>query len=113
PENGRLLPPDASGGRMNAPSTFPPEVFTDGPGKVARVMIWEDGEPAQVELRWGLESVEPGGRALSLLRSEGRRIAQRCLIIANDFFLRPGSAPGNKRRRVEVVTPAPFFCFAG
>ena len=98
---------------MNAPSTFPPEVFTDGPGKVARVMIWEDGEPAQVELRWGLESVEPGGRALSLLRSEGRRIAQRCLIIANDFFLRPGSAPGNKRRRVEVVTPAPFFCFAG
>jgi len=92
---------------------MPPRVYTDGPGKVARVMIWDDGNPEQVELRWGLRPIEPGGRQITLLRAEGRIITNRCLIIANDFYLRPGSAPGNKRRRVELITSAPFFCFAG
>jgi putative SOS response-associated peptidase YedK len=91
----------------------PPAVYTDGPGKIAQVMIWGEGQPRQVELRWGLRPFEPGGRSVSLLRAEGRAITDRCLIIANDFYLRPGTAPGNKRRRVELITSAPFFCFAG
>lgn len=91
----------------------PVDVFTDGPGKLAPVMIWDDGAPRQVELRWGLRPIEPGGWPVSLLRAEGRIITNRCLIIANDFMLRPGSAPGNKRRKVELITDAPFFCFAG
>jgi len=91
----------------------PPEVFDDGPGKIARVMVWDEGQPRQVELRWGLRPREPGGRAVSLLRAENRIFTQRCLIIANDFYLRPGSAPGKRRRRVELITQAPFFCFAG
>lgn len=98
---------------VNAVRAGPPEVFTDGPGKVAPVMIWDEGAPRQVDLRWGLRPIEPGGRSVSLLRAEGRIIAQRCLIVANDFYLRPGSAPANKRRRVELITQAPFFCFAG
>lgn len=80
---------------------------------MGRVMIWEDGKPDQVELRWGLKPIEPGGRSVSLLRAEGHALTNRCLIIANDFYLRPGSAPGNKRRKVELITSAPFFCFAG
>lgn len=99
---------------MNAAvPAMPPKVFTDGPGKIARVMIWEDGRPEQVELRWGLRPIEPGGRQLTLLRAEGRIITNRCLIIANDFYLRKGTAGGDKRRRVELITRAPFFCFAG
>lgn len=94
-------------------SEMPPEVFTDGPGKIARVIIWDDGQPRQIELRWGLRPGERGGPAVSLLRAENRIFTQRCLIIANDFYLRRGSAPGNKRRRVELITEAPFFCFAG
>lgn len=91
----------------------PVQVFTDGPGKTARVMIWEDGQAEQVELRWGLRPFTSDGRSFTLLRAEDRKVVNRCLIIANDFFLRPGSAPGNKRRRVELITKAPFFCFAG
>jgi len=93
---------------------MPPKVFTDGPGKIARVLIWDHGKPEQIELRWGLRPIEPGGRTLSLLRAEGRIITnRRCLIIANDFYLRKGTAGGDKRRRVELITQAPFFCFAG
>lgn len=83
------------------------------PGKTARVMIWEDGRLEQAELCWGLRPAEPGARPISLLRAEGREVKKRCLIVANDFYLRPGTAPDGKRRRVELITPAPFICFAG
>ena len=98
---------------MNAAATMPPKVYTDGPGKLARVMIWDDGKPEQIELRWGMRPIEPGAKPLSLLRAEGRIITNRCLVIANDFYLRKGTAGGDKRRRVELITNAPFFCFAG
>ena len=61
----------------------------------------------------GPESLEPGGRPVSLLRAEGRSFAGRCLIVANDFYLRAGTAPGGKRRKVELVTETPFFCCVG
>lgn len=83
------------------------------PGRTARVMIWEDGRAEQVELCWGLRPMVAGHRPISLLRSEGREEIKRCLIIVNDFYLRAGTAPDGKRRRVELVTAAPFFCFAG
>lgn len=83
------------------------------PGRTARVMIWEDGRAEQIELHWGLRPLVAGDRPISLLRAEGREESKRCLIIANDFYLRPGTAPDGKRRRVELVTSAPFFCFAG
>jgi putative SOS response-associated peptidase YedK len=92
---------------------MPPRIFADGPGKTARVMIWRDGQPEQVEMRWGMEPPSGADRQITLLRSEGRAFHQRCLIIANDFYLRPGSAPNNKRRKVEMITSAPFSCFAG
>lgn len=99
---------------MNAAAAImPPEVYGDGPGKLAPVMIWADGVSEQAELRWGLRPFEPGGRSVSLLRAETRVVTNPCLIIASDFYLRPGTAPGNKRRRVELITAAPFFCFAG
>ena len=96
-----------------AAHVMPPADYGDGPGKTARVMIWENGQPQQVEMRWGLRPIEPGGRPISLLRAEGRIITNRCLIVANEFYLRPGSAPSNKRRRVELITQTPFFCLAG
>lgn len=99
---------------MNAqPRNFPPDVFTDGPGKLAPVMIWDDGAPRQVELRWGLRPFEPGGRSFSLLRAEDRIIGNRCVLPLTEFYLRPGSAPGNKRRRVEWAGTQRIFCAAG
>lgn len=91
----------------------PVEIFGDGPGKNATVMIWKDGQPEQLEMRWGLRPVEDFGKPISLLRAEGRTVTNRCLIIANDFLLRPGTAPNGKRRKVELITSQLFFCFAG
>jgi putative SOS response-associated peptidase YedK len=82
-----------------------------GPGKLAPVIIWQDGAACQVEYCWGLPPFKPGGRPVSLLRSEGRSITSPCLIIANDFSVRPD---GSKRSyRVSLITDQPFFCLAG
>lgn len=91
----------------------PPNVYTDGVGKIARVVVWRDGKHVQTEMRWGLAPFSPDGSTISLLRAEARTFARRCLIVANDFYLRPGSGPNRTRRRVEMITPDPFFCFAG
>lgn len=90
-----------------------PDARADGPGKTVRVMIWQYGKPTQVEMRWGLPPFEPDGLVLNLLRAEGREVQNRCLIIANELYLRPGTLPNKKRRKVELITEAPFFCFAG
>ena len=94
-------------------SAPPPDVYTDGVGKLAKVVIWQDGRHFQTEMRWGLAPFSPEGSTVSLLRSEDRTFARRCLIVANDFYLRPGSGPNRTRRRVEMITASPFFCFAG
>lgn len=91
----------------------PIEVFGDGVGKITTVYVWNNGKHEKREMRWGMKPVELDGRPLSLLRGEGRTFAKRCLIVANDFFLRPGSGPNKTRRRVEMITDDPFFCFAG
>lgn len=91
-----------------------PSMHEEGPGKTARVMVWADRAPQQVEMKWGMRPLDDGdGRPISLLRAEGREFNRRCLIIANELWLRPGTLPNNKRRKVELITSAPFFCFAG
>ena len=88
----------------------PPDMFGDGPGKLARIVVWQDG-PTQLDFRWGLRPFTPGGHSYSLLRAEGRAIERPCLIIANHFFVTPDGS--SKRYRVKLVTDESFFCFAG
>lgn len=83
---------------------------THRPGRMGRVMVWQNEQPTQVEMTWGLEPVEPGGKPISLLRWEGREISSPCLIIANDFGLK---IDGVVKYRAKLVTEAPFFCIAG
>lgn len=90
----------------------PVEVFGDGPGKVARIVIWKDGAATQVEARWGLRPFELDGRSYNLLQGEGRAITNPCLIIATEFMI-SGEGRSKKRHRVTYVTDKPFFCFAG
>jgi putative SOS response-associated peptidase YedK len=88
----------------------PPDVNGDGPGKLTRIVIWQDG-PTQLDCHWGLRPFTPGGRSYSLLRAEARAIERPCLIIANEFFVTPDAS--RKRYRVRLVTDESFFCFAG
>ena len=84
------------------------------PGERGRVMIWREGQPVQVEMRWGLEPFETHGRPISLLRRErweGRQVTNPCLIIANDFGLKIGGVV--KYRASLNDNRAPFFCLAG
>ena len=90
-----------------------PAANTDGPGKLGKVVIWQDGEARTFEYRWGLRPSDPAAKPISLLRSEGRLVVNRCLIPASDFFVNSGEGRSKKRYRVEVETGAPFFCFAG
>lgn len=87
-----------------------PEVLGDGPGKLAKIVIWRDG-PTQFDYRWGLRPFAPSGPSYSLLRAEGRAIERPCLIIANHFFVTPDGS--KKRYRVKLITSESFFCFAG
>jgi putative SOS response-associated peptidase YedK len=93
---------------MNA---MAPDVFTDGPGKVAQIVMWRNGGAQQFESRWGLRPVDESGKSVALLRSENWPITNPCLIVANEFFVKPD---GSKRNhRVTFITDEPFFCFAG
>jgi putative SOS response-associated peptidase YedK len=85
----------------------------DGPGKLADIMIWQDGGPKQVRYLWGLEPLEPGGRPYGLVRSEGRAIVNPCLVVATEFIVQAGEGGSKKRYRVRLNTDAPFFCIAG
>ena len=82
----------------------------DGPGKLAKVMIWRNGAAEQAELKWGFEPLEPGGRVVSLLRSERWAVCNPCLVIANDFGLK---VDGVVKYRASLRTSEAFFCLAG
>jgi putative SOS response-associated peptidase YedK len=83
-----------------------PAVNVGDPGAVIR----RKGEVIEmVNLIWGFPPSEPGGRRITLIRSEGRRFAShRCLIPASEFhFLRD---------EVEyrfILANRDFFYFAG
>lgn len=90
----------------------PIEVYGDGPGKVAKIVVWKDGAATPMEARWGLRPFETDGRSYNLLKSEGRRVENPCLIVANDFMI-SGPGESRKRHKVTFVTTKKFFCFAG
>lgn len=92
---------------------MPPPVHGDGSGKMGLVAILDEGEVRQVEMRWGLKPIEPGGKPVSLLRAENRIVERRCLIVATEFMLRRGTGPGDTRLKVTMAGNEPFFCFAG
>lgn len=52
-----------------------------------RVIIRRDGGDVEmVELPWGLQPGEPGGRLFTVVRSEGRNFpSHRCLVPASEF----------------------------
>ncbi|WBX83522.1 SOS response-associated peptidase family protein [Sphingosinicella microcystinivorans] len=95
--------------RQRAPS----ERWRDGPGKLATIVVWEDGAARQRRCKWGLAPRESYGDPISLLRSEARTIVNPCLIIASDFEVEAGMGSRRKRYSVRLVTDEPFFCFAG
>ncbi|TIO24017.1 SOS response-associated peptidase [Mesorhizobium sp.] len=51
-----------------------------------RVVIRRNGDVEMVELPWGLQPREPGGRAFTVIRADGRTFPDhRCLVPASEF----------------------------
>src|SRR5690606_22901047 len=100
----------ASGGARSLRDGAVVTAETHRPGRMGRVTVWQNDQPRQIEMTWGLEPIEPGGKPISLLRWEGREISNPCLIIANDFGLK---IEGVVKYRAKLVTEAPCFCIAG
>lgn len=82
----------------------------DGPGKDATIRIWKDGKDQPATMRWGFAPIEPGGRALSLLRAERWEVHRPCLVPASEFALKQ---EGTVKYRAKLKTDKPFFCLAG
>jgi putative SOS response-associated peptidase YedK len=84
------------------------------PGDPGAVIRYDrEGEVEMVNLNWGFAPVEPGGRPLTLLRSEGGRFgARRCLVPASEFRLSSGEGKTRRRWRFDLVTDD-YFYFAG
>lgn len=62
-----------------------------------------------VNLRWGLQPRDEGGRPFTLVRAEGRGIDQRrCLVPASEFYLSRGG-----RRYRFTLADGDWFYFAG
>lgn len=62
-----------------------------------------------VNLPWGLRPREPGGRPLTVIRSEGRSFStHRCLLPASEFYL----SKNRRRYRLELLG-GDWFYFAG
>lgn len=67
---------------MNA-SIFDPDTSV---GQRRVVIRRNNGDIEMVELPWGLEPKATGGRAFTVIRSEGRSFAShRCLVPASEF----------------------------
>lgn len=93
-------------------AVMPPDVYADGPGMIAKVRPGGTAGTSRRRCAAGCNRAAQTS-ARSLLRAEGRTLERRCLIIANDFYLRPGLDPNRTHRRVEIITSDRFFCFAG
>ena len=75
-----------------------------------RVIIRRDGRGVEmVERPWGLQPLEVGGRAFTLIRSEGRSFPSfRCLVPASEFRNRVNGKPYRYR-----LADGDWFYFAG
>jgi len=95
-------------------SGVPPDVFTEGVGKTAPIFVWREGNPGQMQSRWGLRPSEPDGRPWSHVRAEGREfgVGERCLVAANEFTETTGSGSSRKRHRVSLITNDAAFGIA-
>jgi putative SOS response-associated peptidase YedK len=91
--------------RMKA-TAFDPEALRKEP----RVIIRRGDEGVEmVELPWGLAPTEPGGRALTLVRAEGRSFpSHRCLVPASELLI----AHHGRRYRFSLAD-GDWFYFAG
>jgi putative SOS response-associated peptidase YedK len=72
---------------------------THRPGQPGVVTVWQEGQPTQLELPWGLRPVEPYGKPVSLLRWEGRAITRPGLLVVDSFALR---IDGKDKYRVRI-----------
>lgn len=92
---------------MNDAIDFDPAL--DGPGRSHMVM--HAGVEDPVQMYWGLPSNNPDVAQIPLLQSEKATIDRPCLIIANEFGMKPDSGKG--RYLARLITDEPFFCIAG
>lgn len=76
-----------------------------------RVIIRRDGDDVEmVELPWGLQPHEPGGRSFTVARAEGRTFpTHRCLVPASEF--RHRSSQG--KHYSFALASGDWFYFAG
>lgn len=90
---------------MNA-SVFDPDALI---GQRRAVIRRNAGELEMVELSWGFEPAECGGRPFALIRSEGRSFpVRRCLVPASEFRVR-----SNGKRYGVSLADGDWFYFAG
>ena len=83
---------------------------TDAPLDERRAIIRRDGGGVEmVELPWGLQSRERGGRPLTVIRAEGHNFpTHRCLVPASEFRRR------NRGRQYSfTLADGDWFYFAG
>ena len=82
----------------------------DAPLDQRRAIIRRDGDGVEmVELPWGLQPRESGGRPFTVIRAEGRTFpSHRCLVPASEFRHRSGS-----RRYTFSLADGDWFYFAG
>jgi putative SOS response-associated peptidase YedK len=75
-----------------------------------RVVIRRNGADIEmVELPWGLQPREPGGRAFTVIRAEGRTFpSHRCLVPASEFRHR-----SRGKRYAFSLADGDWFYFAG
>jgi len=83
---------------------------SDAPLDERRVIIRRyGGDVEMVELPWGLQPREPGGRPFTVVRAEGRNFpSHRCLVPASEFRHR-----SQGKRYSFGLTNGDWFYFAG
>ena len=82
----------------------------DAPLDQRRAIIRRDGDDVEmVELPWGLQPREPGGRPFTVIRAEGRTFpSHRCLVPASEFRHR-----SRGRQYTFSLANCDWFYFAG
>ena len=86
-----------------------PALLAGEPGAVIRRA---KGGVEMVNLVWGLSPGRDGGRAMTVVRCEGRRfVRRRCLVPASEFFFSAGSGTARRKWRF-TLADGDWFYFA-